>query len=225
VIGGPFRFVKDEWVPGHKVVYEKFKDYLARYGASQAAGGKVVKVDRVELLYMPDASVAANALVKGEVDILEAPSPDLVPFVQSSSDVTVAANDPLGYQLFMVLNHLQPPFDKQEARQALMRAVKQSDFMQVTVGDKTPWKACPAIFGCGTPSESNVGATALGYDLAKAKELLKSSGYDGRAIVVMDPPAYLAPVSIKRMSPLASRRFVGPWMMLLYPPRPVPIEV
>jgi len=209
VIGsGPFRFVKDEWVPGHKVVYEKFAHYVPRAEpASQAAGGKVVKIDRVELLYMPDASIAANALVKGEVDILEAPSPDLVSVMQASPDVTVAANDPLGYQLFMVLNHLQPPFNKREARQALMRAVKQSDFMQVTVGDKTPWKACIAVFGCGTPSESSAGSSDLRYDLAEAKELLKSSGYDGRTIVVMDPsdnstlhpPALVAAEAIKQL--------------------------
>jgi peptide/nickel transport system substrate-binding protein len=209
VIGsGPFHFVKDEWVVGHKVVYERFRDYRPRNEpASQAAGGKAVKVDRVELLYMPDSSIAANALIKGEVDILEAPSPDLVPLMQTSPDVTVAANDPLGYQLFMVLNHLQPPFDKKEARQALMWAVKQSDFMQVTVGDKTPWKACAAVFGCGTPSESNAGSAALGYDLARAKALLKSSGYDGRTIVVMDPsdnstlhpPALVAAETVKQM--------------------------
>ncbi|MBI3517466.1 MAG: hypothetical protein HY060_25830, partial [Proteobacteria bacterium] len=31
VVGsGPFRFVKDEFVPGHKVVYEKFADYKPR---------------------------------------------------------------------------------------------------------------------------------------------------------------------------------------------------
>ncbi len=56
VIGsGPFRFVAEEWVPGSKVVYEKFKDYVPRKEPpSQAAGGKVVYVDRVELIYMPD---------------------------------------------------------------------------------------------------------------------------------------------------------------------------
>ena len=50
VIGsGPFRFVAEEWVPGSKVVYEKFKDYVPRKEPpSQAAGGKVVYVDRVE---------------------------------------------------------------------------------------------------------------------------------------------------------------------------------
>ncbi|RPI30148.1 MAG: hypothetical protein EHM67_19235, partial [Hyphomicrobiaceae bacterium] len=53
VIGsGPFRFVKEEFVPGSKVVYEKFEGYLPRKEpASQAAGGKVVKIDRVESTY------------------------------------------------------------------------------------------------------------------------------------------------------------------------------
>ena len=51
---GPYRMVKEEWVPGSKVVYVKFADYKPRSDAqSWAAGGKVVKVDRVEWLYIP----------------------------------------------------------------------------------------------------------------------------------------------------------------------------
>ena len=38
---GPFKFVKDEWRPGHKVVYERNADYVPRDEApSFAAGGK-----------------------------------------------------------------------------------------------------------------------------------------------------------------------------------------
>src|SRR5262249_16169758 len=41
---GPFKFVKEEWVPGNKVVYVKNTDYLPRKEApSWAAGGKVVR--------------------------------------------------------------------------------------------------------------------------------------------------------------------------------------
>src|SRR6266567_8063688 len=51
---GPFQFVKEEWVPGSKAVFVKNTDYLPRKEpASLAAGGKVVKVDRVEWLYIP----------------------------------------------------------------------------------------------------------------------------------------------------------------------------
>ncbi len=184
---GPFRFIKDEWVAGSKVVYERFAGYVPRSEpASQAAGGKIAKVDRVELLYMPDASVAANALIKGELDLLESPAPDLIGLLKSSPEVVVRPNDPLGYMLFMVINHLQPPFDKLEARQALAMAVDQASFMQATVGERTPWHKCTAMFGCGTSEESEAGAAAIGGDMAKAKALF-AAHYDGRPIVVMDP--------------------------------------
>src|SRR5437667_3613367 len=46
---GPFIFKKDEWKPGDKAVYVKFDKYKPRAEApSGLAGGKIVKVDRVE---------------------------------------------------------------------------------------------------------------------------------------------------------------------------------
>jgi peptide/nickel transport system substrate-binding protein len=60
---GPFKFVKDEWVPGNKVVYVKNTDYVPRKEPpSWASGGKVAKVDRVEWIYIPDSATAAAAL-------------------------------------------------------------------------------------------------------------------------------------------------------------------
>ena len=190
VIGsGPFRFIREEWVPGVKVVYEKFAGYVPRdEPPSQAAGGKVVKVDRVESIYTPDAATAANGLMTGEFDLLESPAPDLVQVLQRAVGVTAAPNDPLGYQLFMVLNHLHPPFDKVEARRALLSAVRQSDFMNATAGDRLPWRECAAVFGCDADEPAQ--RDTLGwpaYDPAKGAEMLRAAGYDGRPIVVMDP--------------------------------------
>jgi peptide/nickel transport system substrate-binding protein len=186
---GPFRFLRQEWVPGVKVVYEKFARYVPRdEPPSQAAGGKVVKVDRVESLYTPDAATAANGLMTGEYDLLESPAPDLVPRFQRARDVVVAPNDPLGYVLFVVINHLHPPFDRVEARRALMMAVKQSDFMAATVGDRTPSRECAALFGCGPEEDAQY--VALGWpahDPARGAEMLRAAGYDGRPIVVLDP--------------------------------------
>src|SRR6202043_1648113 len=57
---GPFKFVKEEWVPGNKAVFVKNTDYKPRAEpASFASGGKVVKIDRVEWLYIPDAATAS----------------------------------------------------------------------------------------------------------------------------------------------------------------------
>src|SRR5688500_16258111 len=150
VIGsGPFRFVKEEWVPGSKVVYEKFDGYVPRKEPpSQAAGGKVVKVDRVESVYMPDPGVSLAAVASGEIDLHESPANDLIRAVEANPDVVVVENDPLGYQLFVVVNHLHPPFDKREARQALVKAIKQSDYLAAVVGDKRRYTECPAVYGC-----------------------------------------------------------------------------
>lgn len=190
VVGsGPFRFLRGEWVPGVKVVYERFERYVPRdEPPSQAAGGKVVKVDRVELVYTPDAATAANGLIAGELDLLESPAPDLVQLLSRSRDVVVAPNDPLGYVLFCVINHQHPPFNNVEARRALLTATKQSDFMVATVGDRTPWRECAAVFGCGPnegPQQQELGWPA--HDLGRAREMLRASGYDNRPIVVMDP--------------------------------------
>ncbi len=58
VVGsGPFTFNKAEWVPGSKVVYEKNKDYVPRSEPTDGlAGARLVKVDRVEHVIMPDAA-------------------------------------------------------------------------------------------------------------------------------------------------------------------------
>src|SRR5215471_7441713 len=46
---GPFKFVKEEFQPGHLVVYVKNADYVPRAEPPDwASGGKIVKVDRVD---------------------------------------------------------------------------------------------------------------------------------------------------------------------------------
>src|SRR5262245_3194182 len=66
---GPFMFNKDEWKPGDKAVFVKNPQYKPRSEApSGMAGGKVVKVDRVEWRWIPDQQTAINALSAGEID-------------------------------------------------------------------------------------------------------------------------------------------------------------
>src|SRR5216683_668620 len=56
VIGsGPFIFKADEWKPGEKTVYAKNPKYTPRSEpASGLSGGKVVKIDRLEWITIPD---------------------------------------------------------------------------------------------------------------------------------------------------------------------------
>ena len=107
---GPFKFVKEQWVPGNKVVYVKNTDYVPRKEApSWAAGGKVVKVDRVEWIYIPDAATAAAALNAGEADWWEQLPPDLIPVLKRNKDIKVENIDPLGSMGLIRFNQLHPP--------------------------------------------------------------------------------------------------------------------
>src|SRR3546814_13763372 len=85
VIGsGPFKFIAEEWVPGSKVVYRKFEKYVPRAEpASLAAGGKVVYVDEVQSIYLPDAGVAMDAMASGQIDLMESTPTGLLPLLNS----------------------------------------------------------------------------------------------------------------------------------------------
>jgi peptide/nickel transport system substrate-binding protein len=184
---GPFKFVKSEFQPGNKVVYVKNPDYVPRREPPNwASGGKVVRVDRVEWLYIPDHTTAAAALNSGEADWWEDPPLDLVPIL--GADVTVADADPLGSPQMVRFNHLFAPFDNVKMRQAVLAVANQADFMTAIAGDPKNWQVCASFFTGGTPMANDAGSTALigRRDFAKAKQLVAEAGYKGEKIVVLD---------------------------------------
>jgi peptide/nickel transport system substrate-binding protein len=186
---GPFRFVKEEWVPGNKVVYVKNMDYVPRKEApSWGAGGKVVKVDRVEWIYIPDAATAAAALNTGEIDWWQQLPPDLIPLLAKNKDVKIENTDPLGSIGLMRFNHLQPPFNNQKLRQAVLVALDQNDYAIAVAGDPKNGKPCASYFTCGTPLANTAGSDVLTgkRDIEKAKALVAASGYKGEKVIVLD---------------------------------------
>lgn len=183
---GPFRFIKAEFQPGVKVVYEKNPDYKPRAEpASSLSGGKVAKVDRVEWITMGDPQTAMNALLKGEVDIWEQPTYDLLPTLKKSPDIEIKNLLPLGMNFMLRMNWLQPPLDNVKIRQAILQAVNQEDYLAAQVGNPEYYKTCPAVFGCSGNLASDAGAPKP--DIAKAKKMLAESGYKGEKIVIMAP--------------------------------------
>jgi peptide/nickel transport system substrate-binding protein len=187
---GPFKFVKEEFQPGHLVVYVKNNDYVPRSDPpSWASGGKVVKVDRVEWLYVPDAMTKVASLANGEADWWENPPADVWPILGANSDIALTQTDPLGATRCLRFNHLQPPFDNVKMRQAVLAVTDQADFMTAVAGDPQNWAQCPSFFTCGTPMASDAGSSALSgkRDFDKAKKLIAEAGYKGEKIVLLDP--------------------------------------
>ncbi len=201
---GPFVFKKNEWKPGDKAVYVKFDKYRPRAEApSGLAGGKVVKVDRVEWRAIADHQTAINALLAGEIDFIESPPHDLYPVLKADANVKLVNLNPLGNQYTFRYNTLFKPFDNVKVRQAVMWAFDQEDFLKAVIGDPHYYKICPSLFPCGTPFESRKGfegGLLVESNLAKARALLKEAGYDGTPVVLMHSTdlavlANLAPVA------------------------------
>ena len=191
VVGsGPFVFNKAEYQPGNKLVYDKNKDYMPRSEPVSAfSGGRVAKVDRIDVMIIPDANTAIAALNTGEIDMYETPPLDLLPVLRRNPNVKVVVFNKAGALAFVRPNHIHPPFNNPKARQALMHMVDQEDYLRAAIGsDPANWKVCWAIQVCGTPTASEAGSEPYRKaDLAKARQLLQESGYKGEKIVVLIP--------------------------------------
>src|SRR6478609_2064297 len=192
---GPMRFKRDEWVPGAKAVFEKFADYMPRdEPGSWLAGGKRMGVDRIEWMVMPDPATASAALQNGEVDWWENPITDLIPQLKRNRNIRADIADPLGNIGTFRMNHLTTPFNNLKARQAVMAALSQEDYMRALVGDDDAmWKKLPGYFTPGTPLYTEEGGEILKgkRDFDAAKKLLAESGYAGQpvtCVVAQDQP-------------------------------------
>ena len=187
---GPYIFKKDEFKPGDKAVYLKNPKYQPRKEPpSGTAGGKHVYVDRVEWnLALRDAQSQVNALANGEIDVLERPAFESYEQLKKANGVQLVTKDPLGFQYMCRFNHLHPPFNNAKVRQAALAAMQQEPFLRAQVGIKEFYRPCASMFTCNTPYGSSKGSDIQSKsNMKKAQELVKSSGYDGTAVVIMKP--------------------------------------
>jgi peptide/nickel transport system substrate-binding protein len=184
---GPFVFKREEWKPGDKAVYVKFDKYKPRAEPpSGLAGGKVVKVDRVEWRAISDQQQAVNALLAGEIDVVEQPPHDLYALLKADANIRMWALNPLGSLYFFRPNHLNKPFDDPKIRSALWYALNQEDFLRAAIGDAEHYKVCRSQYICGTRLESAAGMDGLlTSNFERARAVLKDAGYDGTPIVLM----------------------------------------
>ena len=184
---GPFKFARDEWQPGEQVVYVRNPDYIPRDETpSGSTGGKKVYLDKVTWRYIPDPWDAAEDLAAGRVDWWEQPPLDFVPKIEQNPELQTFIIDPLGTQGWLQPNCLHPPFNNKKAREALLHMMDQVTYLAWAIGQSQYYRACSSVFACGSPYATTIGAEPIiEHDLARARQLVKESGYDGRPIVVL----------------------------------------
>jgi peptide/nickel transport system substrate-binding protein len=191
VVGsGPFLFLKDEHVSGVRAAFARFEQYRPRESGTPGftSGPKVVHFDRVEWITL-DPFSAQGALSRGEIDWWELPSRDQAGVVAGDRNLTLISHymPAMGILRF---NHLYPPFDKPEARRALLAVVDQGEAMTAVAGtDRVNWLDGVGLFSSDTPLANDTGIDILRRprDPTAAKKALADAGYTGEKIVVICP--------------------------------------
>ncbi len=158
---GPFKFVS--WKKEDSIVFEKNADYWRR----------PAYLDRVILKVIPDATARYLALQKGEVDLIDFPSPEDLADMKANADIKVIQQEGLNVG-YLAFNCDREPFGDKRVRQALNYAVNKAEIITGVYGT------------AGTPAKNPLPPTMWSYNdsivdyeynPAKAKALLAEAGY------------------------------------------------
>ena len=197
---GPFLFKRDEWVPGNKVVYVKNPAYVPRAEpADGLAGGKIVKVDRVEWVYIPDGNTATAALMNGEVDMIEQVTPDFLPVLESNPDIKLDTS--VASQGMVVLNALHPPFNDAARAGAVLPGEPEADAGRHGLPRQVPRRLLRHAVHLRFALATDAGAAPYAKpDPARARQLLQEAGYKGEKVVLLYPTDHLSAPAVMVLS-------------------------
>ncbi len=156
---GPYKF--DKMVPNQRLELVPNTDYWNK--------ARIPKQDRLVLIPMPEASTRTAALLSGQVNWIEAPSPDALPRLKSAG-MRVVTNVYPHHWPYM-LNHKRGPFTDLRIRQAANLAINRADMVEMLGGTAMEDHAIvpPTVAYYGNPPK-------YAFDPVKARALLKEAG-------------------------------------------------
>lgn len=166
-------FAVEEYARGSHVTLVANEHYWRK----DAEGAQLPHLDRIEMRYVPESNARVLGLINGDFDVIST-----VPFNQAAAvtalpDVTLEVR-PVYRLDYIYLNHGKAPIDDKNIRLALNHAANREAIMQTVYFGygEIPNSYMPKInFHCDS-------VAALEFDLAKAKQLVADSGYDGSPI-------------------------------------------
>ena len=156
---GPYKF--DKFVPHQRLELVPNTDYWDK--------SRVPKQDRLVLIPMPEPSTRTAALLAGQVNWIEAPSPDAVDRLKSAGMQIVTRIYPHNWSY--QLNFVKGPFTDKRVRQAANYALNRGEVKELLNGLALEEYATvpPTLPYYGHPIEYK-------YDPGKATALLKEAG-------------------------------------------------
>jgi peptide/nickel transport system substrate-binding protein len=183
---GPYKF--DRVVPHERLELVKNPDYWDK--------NRVPKHDRLVLIPMPEATTRAAALLSGQVDFIEAPSPDTIDELKRAGMKVITNSYPHNWDY--LLNFQRGPFKDLRVRQAANYAVNRDEVVDLLDGTAIPG------YGIFTPSSKYYGnPIRYEYDPAKATALLKQANCYPCAVTIA-----ISPSGSGQMQPLPMNELV-----------------
>ena len=159
---GPFKL--DKLVPRERAELVKFAGYWDKTRIAQA--------DRIILLPIPDALTRANALMSGQVDLIETPPPDVVPQLIKGGFKIVKNVTPHVWP-YHFSTYPGSPWTDIRVRKAVNLAIDRDAIVKLMNGLAVPAKgqmdSTSPWFGKPT--------FKLAYDVPAAKALMTQAGY------------------------------------------------
>ena len=180
---GPFKFL--EWKPDRHVILERFDDYKPGPGPRNGlAGDKTAYVDRVKFVPITEESVSLMALVNKEVDVLQFFPPKYVEkYNKQYKDQGLVLDEVTGLVWVEIFFGVTQPVTKNlKFRQACAYAIDREMVTQAGyLGHAT---VNPSVIPKQNQYWTPKHAAWYEKDAAKAKQLLKESGYNGEEVLI-----------------------------------------
>jgi peptide/nickel transport system substrate-binding protein len=163
---GPYKFV--EFTPSQSFVMERNEDYWGKPGNFKGITARII----------PESGTRLAALLAGEVQMINAVSPEMIEQIQAS-DNAILTTAPTARLVYVSLRNDRPPLDKAQVRQALNYAIDKETIVDTILQDIAVVAKSPL-----PPSLRGARADlSYAYDPEKARQLLAEAGYAGEEII------------------------------------------
>lgn len=144
--------------------------------------GDKPNVDKIELILYPEASARMIALINGEVDIINDVTADLVDTINGYDGISVKGTSIKNIHIYVFnVNNTDSIISNQKFRQALTMAMDRQALVEAFWG---PYAFVPPGHQFPAYGDLYVDYAGIPYDIEKAKQLVKESGYNGEEITI-----------------------------------------
>jgi peptide/nickel transport system substrate-binding protein len=168
---GPWRFVS--FTPGQQTVLVPFENYW----------GVKAKVDKLILVELPDDSARVNALISGQVDVINQVPFQQVPVLKSNSNVQTIVSQTAAFNP-ITMRVDTAPFSDVRVRQAIRLCMDRKQAVATALfGQGVP---AADVFGRFDPTSST--SLVREPDIAMAKSLLKAAGKSNLKVELVCSP-------------------------------------